>query len=154
MRRPAYLTVPAALLLAACDSGGSTNQVTAATNDPAPTAAEQSQDIADGRVDFQRVSYPGSEISRNPVRFTTSAPIDQVMQWYRDDARRAEGLMVSSERNDAGYLALGTLMADDSGKSFTLQISSTPAGGTQGTFHRADWLTTGQKLSNATEIQN
>ena len=144
------LLVPALCALTfACGSNPTADSGSAATSEPRAAAPEASskEDVADGRVNYQRVAYPGSQIgSGNPVTFTTSAPIDKVMEWYRDDARRSEGLMVSSERKDDGYLALGTLIADDGGKSFTLLINSTTSGGTEGKFLRADWLTTGQKL--------
>ena len=117
----------AALFLAACDSKAVDNSAEPAEKAPAAGATDAAG--ASASADRTPGLYPGVSPGSNSDRYTTGDPIDRVIAWYRDDsARRSEMMFVSTERQDDGYLVVGT--AGDEGRSFALKLSPR-SGGTE-----------------------
>lgn len=113
------------LLLTACNSQAGSDTAQPAANTTAVSRADE-----DGTIDRALGLYPDSRSGGAPDLFVTKDPIDRVVEWYRDDtARRSEMMFVSTERQDDGYLVIGT--AGEEGRSFALKLTPRPDGGTE-----------------------
>ncbi|HYC94166.1 MAG TPA: hypothetical protein VEB39_00535, partial [Sphingomicrobium sp.] len=125
MTQHGLYALAAALLLTACNSQARNDMVQ--SSEKAPTA--RPADGASANAGADKVGhYPGS--SATSAGFSTADPIERVIAWYRDPARREEMMYASTERLDDGYLVMGT--AGEEGQSFALKLTARPDGGTDG----------------------
>lgn len=132
MRQYAILAVASALVLTGCNSQGSDNKAAANQPTPVPSFAgtTDSPEAAGTTVEAGNPAlYPGAQAGSSADRFVTSDPIDKVIAWYKDPARRNDNMFVSSEKLDDGYLVLGT--AGPELKSTALKLRARDGGGTE-----------------------
>jgi hypothetical protein len=101
--------------------------------------------LADADIDGDNLIYPGSHfggihVQGRPhhegrddgeveLRFATADPVDRVVAWYRDPARREDIIIASAERQGDGFRISGT--AGDEDKRFALNLTPRAGGGTE-----------------------
>ena len=122
----------AASLLAACGQQASDESAA-----PSGTGAESAQqaDAAPAAGDGDALYYAGAQ--RTADRFSTSDPIDRVVDWYWADGpvqqRAGQTWTVSKpERRDDGYLVNVAIISGDQGQSYVIYLTPRAGGGTDG----------------------
>lgn len=142
-------TIIILISLAACSDGQSSiaardDTGNVASRGSAPNPGTPGSDLYDGKADTARVLFPGSQFDVATRKFRSPAPIDRVVDWYKDTARQGDKLFVSLERQDDGYIVIGTQGSEL--KPFTIKMRSSADGATEGEMLRADWVKDGQKI--------